>query len=79
MIDQFMLDGGWKSQLYPIDVLGDERAQFFTTVKTEQLNFSFEYVLSLSVFSQALVYNLGKLFYLLLLLVFKPDFCNGVF
>ena len=55
MIDQFMLDGGWKSQLYPIDVLGDERAQFFTTVKTEQLNFSFEYVLSLSVFSQALV------------------------
>ena len=55
MIDQFMLDGGWKSQLYPIDVLGDERAQFFTTVKTEQLNFGFEYVLSLSVFSQALV------------------------
>ena len=53
MIDQFMLDGGWKSQLYPIDVLGDERAQFFTTIKTEQLNFSFEYVLSLSVFSQS--------------------------
>jgi len=55
MIDQFMLDGGWKSQLYPIYVLGDESAQFFTTIKTEQLNFSFEYALSLSVFSQALV------------------------